>query len=625
MADRLAGSLSPHLLQHASDPVDWHPWGEEAFERARQRDVPVLLSVGYAASHWSRVMGRESFADPAVGTAVDAGFVAVLVDREERPDVAAAHLAATAALTGQAGWPLTVFLTPEGDPFHAGTYYPAEAAPGAPSFLQVLDAVRSAWAARRAEVEATAARIAGVLAARRPPVAGMAGPRDLEAAVAQLAELEDVEHGGFRAPEGALRPPHALVCEFLLRHAAAPGRSASARSSAQTALGLAERTLAALGASAVVDPVGGGTARGALDAAGTVPHPEELLVDAAVVARAQLHRWQLTGAPAARRAAVDGCDWLLRALRTPEGGFGAGLDGEAAERRWSAEQLAAALGDDDGAWAAELLGPTGEEPGAPRLVRDPWADPHDAERWTSLRERLRAAAAPRPQPVRDDAVVTAANGLAVAALAEVGAACGRPDLVEAAARCAELLLRVHRDPAGHLLRVSRGGVAGSAPAALDDHGCLADGLLALHGATGEERWLDAAREVLDAALDRFTAGPPGRLGRQGHGPALHDTPHDALDPHLARLGRPSDPLDGAGPSGASATAGALLGLAALTGSARHRAAAEAVLAATGALALSAPLSAGWGLAVAQAALSAPLGRRVVAHGEPGRGDRPPAS
>ncbi|MBF5080428.1 hypothetical protein [Quadrisphaera sp. INWT6] len=458
----------------------------------------------------------------------------------------------------------------------------------------------------------------------------MAGPRDLEAAVAQLAELEDVEHGGFRAPEGALRPPHALVCEFLLRHAVAPGTSASARTSAQTALGLAERTLAALGASAVVDPVGGGTARGALDAAGTVPHPEELLVDAAVVARAQLHRWQLTGAPAARRAAVDGCDWLLRALRTPEGGFGAGVDGEEADRRWSAAQLATVLGDDDGAWAAALLGTTGEEPCAPRLVHDPWSDPHDAARWTSLRERLRAAAAQRPQPVRDDAVVTAANGLAVVALAEVGAACGRPDLVEAAVRCAELLLRVHRDDAGHLLRVSRDGVAGGAPAALDDHGCLADGLLALHGATGDQRWLDAARDVLDAALVRFTAGPPGRLGRQGHGPALHDTPHDALDPHLVRLGRPADPLDGAGPSGASATAGALLGLAALTGSARHRAAAEAVLAATGALALSAPLSAGWGLAVAQAALSAPLGRSPlgrppVAHGEPGRGERPPAS
>lgn len=621
MADRLAGSMSPHLLQHVDDTVDWHPWGEGAFAAARARDVPVLLSVGYASCHWCRVMAGESFADPAVGAVLGAGFVAVLVDREERPDVAAAHLAATAALTGQAGWPLTVFLTPAGEPFHAGTYYPAEPAEGVPSFHQVVDAVASAWAERREEVEAAAVRIAAVLAGRRTPVAGIAGPRELDAAVLALAQLEDAEHGGFG---GAPKHPHALVCEFLLRHAAAPGDGRRDPSSASTALRLADRALTALAASAVVDPVAGGVATGASDAAWTVPLPERVLVDNAVVTRTWLHWWQLTGAPAGRRAALETCDWMLTALRTPEGGFGAGLDDSGGARTWSAAQLAEALGEADGAWAAELLGVTGERPSSPRLARDPWDDPRDAERWTALRERLRATRSGRAGARRDDAVVTAANGLAVAALAEVGAACSRPDLVEAAATCADLLLRVHRGADGHLLRVSRDGVAGTAQAALDDHGCLAEGLLALHGATGHQQWLVAAEEVLDAALGRFTAGPPGRLGRQGHGPALHDTPHDALDPHLARLGRAADPADGAGPSGASSTAGALVGLAALTGSARHRAAAEAALAATGALALGSPLSAGWGLAVAQAALVTRVGP-VVAQGEPGRGGGVPAS
>ena len=619
MPNALARSTSPYLLQHADNPVDWREWGDDAFAEAERRDVPVLLSVGYAACHWCHVMAHESFEDPGVAALIGDGFVAVKVDREERPDVDAAYMAATTALTGQGGWPMTVFLRPDGAPFHAGTYHPPAPVGGRPSFTQVLAAVRSAWVERRAEVDRAAAGIAAALADRsaarpRPavrvgagpgadgPGEAALGPAALEAAVAALAREEDVVHGGFG---GAPKFPPSPVLGFLLRHA---GATTATDASRAAAAGLAGRTLDAMVASGTYDQVAGGFARYAVDAAWRTPHFEKMLYDNAQLARACLHRWRLDGDPASRRAALETCDWMLAALGTARGALASSLDAdtvvdgrsvEGATYVWTPAQLSEALGAQDGAWAAELLGVDeigSFEHGASTLVltRDPWADAGEAARWGEVRERLRAARAARAQPARDDKVVAAWNGLAISALAETGALCGRADLVVAAERVADVLLEVHR-VGGSWRRTSRDGVAGGAPAVLEDLGCVADGFLALHAVTGRPRWARAAEDVLEQVLERFADDG-----------VLHDTAADAQDPRLALMGRPADPADAASPSGASAAAGALLTWAALTGSSRHRRAAQDALAAGAALAVAAPRFAGWALAVAQAAAEGPV-------------------
>ncbi|MEJ5888021.1 thioredoxin domain-containing protein [Pseudokineococcus marinus] len=609
MPNRLAVSTSPYLLQHADNPVDWWEWGPEAFAEARRRDVPVLVSVGYAACHWCHVMAHESFEDPEVGRQLAEGFVAVKVDREERPDVDAALMRATTALTGQGGWPMTVLCTPEGEPFHAGTYYPPRPHPQVPSFRQLLDAVTQAWTDRREEVVGQSARITSALAERARAAATADGaPPDaaaLEAAVRALAAGEDRAHGGFG---GAPKFPPSAACLWLLRHAA------SGAPTAGEALGLAGRTLTAMARSGTYDQVAGGFARYAVDAGWVVPHFEKMLYDNAQLARAYLHWWRLTGEPTGARVAAETCDWMLAALRTPEGGLASSLDAdttvegpdgqshgvEGATYVWTPSQLVDVLGEDDGAWAAELLGVTPEgtfEHGTStaRLLRDPWADPAEAARWTDVRARLRAARAQRPQPGRDDKVVLAWDGLAVAALAEAGVLLERPDLLAAAVRCADLLLAVHLDDDGRWRRTSRDGRAGPSRAVLEDLGDLAEGLLALHAATGDPAWAETA-EALCAEVLAEHAGDDG---------ALADVPASSDDAVLARLGPAADPTDGAAPSGTSAAAGALLAVSALTGSDTFRAAAERALAPAGALAATAPRFAGWALAVAEALVDGP--------------------
>ncbi|MEJ5946262.1 thioredoxin domain-containing protein [Pseudokineococcus basanitobsidens] len=610
MPNRLAASTSPYLRQHADNPVDWWEWGPEAFAEARRRDVPVLVSVGYAACHWCHVMAHESFEDVDVAAQMAAGFVAVKVDREERPDVDAALMRATTALTGQGGWPMTVLCTPEGEPFHAGTYYPPRPHPQLPSFRQLLGAVTEAWTERRAEVVGQSARITRALAERSAasgggPGGAPPGREALSGAVRALLAEEDRVHGGLG---GAPKFPPSAVCLWLLRHAATDAPTAD------DALGLAARTLTAMACSGTYDQVAGGFARYAVDAAWVVPHFEKMLYDNALLARAYLHWWRLTGEPTGARVAAETCDWLLAALRTPEGGFASSLDAdtvvgpegagghgvEGATYVWTPAQLVEVLGPDDGAWAAVLLGVTAEgtfEHGTStaRLTRDPWADPADAERWTGVRARLRAAREARPQPARDDKVVTAWNGLAVAALAEAGALLGRPDLLAAAVRCADLLLAVHVDDEGRWRRVSRDGRAGAPRAVLEDLGDLAEGLVALHAATGDAAWAETAEALCEEVLAEH-------VGADG---TLTDVPASGGDDVLARLGDVTDPTDGAVPSGTSAAAGALLSVAALTGADRLRAAAERALAPAGALTGSAPRFAGWALAVAEAALDGP--------------------
>jgi uncharacterized protein YyaL (SSP411 family) len=624
MPNRLTRSTSPYLLQHKDNPVDWFEWGDEAFAEASRRDVPVLLSVGYAACHWCHVMAHESFEDPATAEQMNAAFVNVKVDREERPDVDAVYMDATQALTGRGGWPMTVFLTPQGRPFYAGTYFPPRPAHGMPSFRQILAAIDDTWRQQRGDVEEAAGRIVEALAGARTPAGGAPPPSApvLAEAVRRLATEEDREFGGFG---GAPKFPPSMVLEFLLRHAAANRDGDTGR----LALDLAGRTLHAMARSGMYDQVDGGFARYAVDRAWVVPHFEKMLYDNALLARAYLHWWRLTGEPTGARVAEETCRWMLTALRTAQGGLASSLDAdtpldghgvEGLTYVWTPDQLTEVLGPDDGPWAADLLGVTAAgtfERGAStlQLTRDPWADPADAARWVAVRETLRAARAARPQPARDDKVVAAWNGLAVAALAETGALRESPELIAAAEDIGRLLLDLHRVEGGgegdgqgggpaRLRRASRDGVVGEPGGVLEDYGDVAEGLLALHNVTGAPEWLAAAGELLDVVLAVFTDAD-----------GLHDTPVDGTDPALAAVRRPHDPTDNAYPSGTSAAAGALLSYAALTGSDRHRTAAEQALGVAGAAGSRAPRAFGWALAVAEALLDGP--REVAVAGPDG--------
>ncbi len=593
MANRLAASLSPYLLQHADNPVDWWEWGEEAFAEARRRDVPVFLSVGYAACHWCHVMAHESFEDDEVARALADGYVAVKVDREERPDVDAVYMAATTALTGHGGWPMTCLLTPGGDPFFAGTYLPRT------QLLGLLAHAGEVWRTQREQLEQSGATVAARLReVTGPPPGSPIGAETLERAVAALRTGYDVARGGFG---GAPKFPPSMVLELLLRH--------HARTGSQDALAMTRGTCAAMARGGIYDQLAGGFARYSVDAGWVVPHFEKMLYDNALLLRVYAHLWRATGDPLARRVALETGDFLLRDLRTPEGAFASALDAdtvvdgqshEGLTYAWTPAQLDEVLGPDDGPRAAELLSVTAAgtfEHGSSTLQLR--ADPDDPPWWGRTRQRLLAARGARPQPARDDKVVTAWNGLAVAGLAEAGSLLGRPDLVEAAARAAALVLATH-DVDGELRRTSRAGVVSAAPAVLDDHADLAEGLLALHQATGSARWLVAAGDVLDRALARF-------VDARG---VVHDTAHDAP----ALFARPANRADNAEPAGASALAGALLTYAALTGSSRHREAAEQALEACGSVAGSEPRFAGWALAVAEAALAGPLQVAVVGSG-----------
>ncbi|MGY1796076.1 thioredoxin domain-containing protein [Geodermatophilus sp. SYSU D00525] len=586
MSNRLATATSPYLLQHADNPVDWREWGEEAFAEARERDVPVLVSVGYAACHWCHVMAHESFEDEATAAQMNAGFVCVKVDREERPDVDSVYMTATQALTGSGGWPMTVFTTPDGRPFYCGTYYPPRPAGGMPAFRQVLTAVSEAWTQRRDQLEEAGTRIAEGISRRLdlgPPTALSAA--DLDAAAAAVAADHDDRHGGFG---GAPKFPPSMLLEFLLRHAA---RSGDARS-----LEVARRTLEAMARGGIHDQLAGGFARYSVDERWVVPHFEKMLYDNALLLRLYLHLWRATGEDWARRVADATAAFLVRDLGTPEGGLASALDAdtdgvEGLTYVWTPAQLTEVLGDDDGRWAAELFGVTGRgtfEHGTStlQLLRDP----DDPARLASVRERLLAARARRPQPARDDKVVTAWNGLAIAALAEHGVLTGTPASVDAARRVAELLAGVHWVD-GRLRRASRNGVAGAPAAVLEDHGDLAEGLLALHQATGEGRWLEWAGDLLDVVAEQF-------LDAEG----WHDTAADA-EPLVHR---PFDPADGPTPAGVAAAAGAFVTYAALAGSPRHRELGEAAIGQLGLLVRRAPRAAGWAAAVGEALLAGPL-------------------
>ncbi len=556
--NRLAAERSPYLRQHADNPVDWFPWGEEAFEVARTTDRPVLLSIGYSACHWCHVMAHESFEDPDTAAVLNERFTCVKVDREERPDVDAVYMEAVQAMTGAGGWPLTAFLTPDGEPFFTGTYFPPRPVGGRPSFLQVCEAVHEAWTDRRSDLVEQAARLTAHLNA--PTVPGgteVPGPEVLDAARDLLVAQHDAVHGGFG---DAPKFPQTMALEVLLRHHHRHPDDAEA-------LAVVTRSLDAMAAGGIHDHLGGGFARYSVDRAWLVPHFEKMLYDQALLARTYLHAWQVTGEARYRRVLDDTIGYVLRDLRHPAGGFQAAedADSEGVEGRyyvWTPEEVRAVLGLDAGpvlAWWGITDAGNFEGASIPNRLRGDPAEP-EPPLIADARRRLLEAREERVRPGLDDKVLTEWNGLALATLAEAGAATGNRLWIDAAVANAEFLLAALRTPEGRWLRSwqddDEGGRARHLALAAD-HAAVLDGFVRLGEATGQARWIGAARDLADDLIELFW---------DVDDPALFTTGHDAE----RLVARSKDLLDGATPSANSLAAVALLRLAALTGDQRYR-------------------------------------------------------
>ena len=555
MNPRLAQATSPYLRAHAGNPVAWFAWGEEAFAEARRRDVPVMVSIGYSTCHWCHVMARESFEDPATAAELDAGFVSIKVDREEHPEVDAAYMAAASAFTPNLGWPLTVFATPEGRPFYAGTYFPPTPRAGMPAFRQVLAAVHEAWTERRDEIDATANAVADALAEVRTVSAGPAGAPtvdDLARAATALAAREDPRHGGFGDPASpAPKFPVATALRFLQtrvvreRAADAAGSSADAEGVSRPAA-VADRALAAMAASPLRDPVEGGFFRYATRPDWTVPHYERMLTD-----NAQLLDVASDAEPPRTDVAAGIARFLLDVLQQPTGGFGAAQDSES------------------------------------------WIDGERSEGGYYARDA--SARAGLQPPAVDGKVVSGWNGLAIGALARAGARWGEASWIESARWAAEAVLQANVDADGHLVRASLDEIASRAHATLADHGQLAAGLLALAAATGEVAYAVRARALVDACVS-----PDGTLAVPGGG-----------DPVLTRqgIGAPDASSDADEPSGVASIAEAAAALWTLGAGDGYRALAERLVAAHAAAALAQPLA--YGALLRVAAILAVAPRQVV--------------
>jgi uncharacterized protein len=547
--NHLAGETSPYLLQHAENPVDWYPWGDEALERARDLGRPILLSIGYSACHWCHVMAHESFEDPAVAAIVNENFIPVKVDREERPDLDALYMQAVVSLTGHGGWPMTVFLTPEGAPFYGGTYYPPEPRAGMPSFRQVLDGVGEAWADQGDAVAAQAARLVERLrdGAAFPPSADVPSAATLTDALVVLRGQFDPRHGGFGgAPKF---PPHAVLA-FLLRMHRSLGSA--------EALRMADVTLDRMAAGGIYDQLGGGFHRYAVDGIWLVPHFEKMLYDNALLASAYTRAWAATGSERHRQVAESTLDYLLRDLRLDHGGFASAQDADTDGHEgltyvWTPEEMRAVLGPES-ALAEAVYGVTPEGNFEGSTVLSRVLDPEEAGRRTGVdpaglegqRAALLVARDRRPQPARDEKALASWNGMALAALAEAGRRFGRPDYVDAARACAEFLLGPLSAPDGGLLRTHREGRS-AIDGFLDDYAQVAAGLIELHLATREPRWLDEARRLARLAVARFSDPEHG---------GFFDTPAEGE----ALVARPKGLDDTPTPSGNATLAGVLVSL-----------------------------------------------------------------
>jgi uncharacterized protein len=541
MANRLAEETSPYLLQHKDNPVDWYPWGEEALTRARERNKPLLVSIGYSACHWCHVMERESFEDPEVAAVMNEHFVPVKVDREERPDVDAIYMDAVQAMTGHGGWPLNAFLTPEGVPFYAGTYFPPQPRQGMPSWRMVLEGVARAWDTERDQIIDGAERIVGRLQATAQLEAPDAelDPASLDAAVQALERSYDAVNGGWG---GAPKFPNASAIEFLLR-----------RGERRMSLD----TLRRIASGGMYDQVGGGFARYSVDAQWIVPHFEKMLYDNALLARAYLHGFQVSGEPFFERVVRETLDWALRELPQEEGGFASALDAdsEGVEGKfyvWRLEEVREALGPLADA-AIEHFGMT--EAGNFEGANIPVRATEEPERLDEIKAGLLAARGQRVWPGLDDKRLTAWNALMISALADAGAVLGEPRYTDAALAAAEFILRDLRDEDGRLLRTYNQGRA-HLNAYLEDHAFLLEALLTLYEATFDPRWFAEARALADTILDRFADSERG---------GFFSTAAD----HEQLIARRKDIDDHPIPAGSSAAAFGLLRLARLTGEQRY--------------------------------------------------------
>ena len=576
--------------------------------------MPVLLSVGYAACHWCHVMAHESFEDDATAAYMNEHFVNVKVDREERPDVDAVYMQATTAMTGHGGWPMTVVLDHDGAPFFAGTYFPDRPRHGQPAFTQVLQALSEAWRDRGEEVRRVADQLREHLATSAQLPSGAVTAALLDGAVAKLAEEFDPMAGGFG---NAPKFPPTMVLEFLRRYVSSPlveERGALATSLETKAQQMLARTTAAMAGGGMYDQLGGGFARYAVDRGWVVPHFEKMLYDNAQL----VGLYARLGTDAGDRIARETADFLLRELRTPEGGFASALDAdspdpatgrsvEGAYYAWTPAQLVEVLGEEQGEWTAGVFAVTEDgtfEHGMSTLqLRHYPVGAEDQARLADARARLLAARDDRPRPGLDDKVVAAWNGLAISGLCDAGLLLGEQEHVDAAVAAGELLANLHL-AGGAILRVSRDGVAGPHAGVLEDYGCVASGFLSLVQATGDAQWLTLATGLLDHALAGFRAPDGG----------FFDTHADAE----ALVARPRDPGDNASPSGFSSMVHALVTAHALTGEGRYRDAAEEALATIAGLAERAPRFAGWSLAAAHTMLDGPLEVAVVGPAGPER-------
>jgi len=562
--NRLADEASPYLRQHRDNPVDWYPWGDEAFARAREEDRPVLLSVGYAACHWCHVMAHESFEDADTAAVMNELFVNVKVDREERPDVDAVYMEAVQALTGRGGWPMTVFLTPDGKPFFGGTYFPDRARSGMPAFTDVLRAVAQAWTERREGVLEQASQLTAALGRSgdlAPVGDGLPSVELLEQARRALSARFDARWGGFGA---APKFPTTDVLEALLVH------HARSNGTDTHALTMVTVTLDAMASGGIYDHVGGGFARYSVDERWLVPHFEKMLYDQALLVATYLHAWQVTGEARYRQVLTETVEYVRRDLRHPDGGFFSSedADSEGEEGRfyvWRPAELEAVLGP-AAADAMDWWGvtPGGNFEGASILYRPERGDLLRPAAIEQARQLLFDARARRVRPGLDDKVLTEWNCLYLAALAQAGAALGRADWLDDARTNARFLLDSLRRPDGRWLRSWQAGRAGRHPAVAADYAAAVDAFTRLAEATGEASWMTEARATADAMLGLFWDDGPGGLFTTG-------SDSEAL------ITRAKDIVDGAIPSANGNAALALLRLATLTGDEGYRERAETIL------------------------------------------------
>jgi len=621
VTNRLSQSTSPYLLQHADNPVDWYPWSEEAFELARTRDVPIFLSVGYSACHWCHVMAHESFENPSVAALMNEYFVNIKVDREELPAVDSLYMEATQAMTGQGGWPNSVWLDHDRRPWYAGTYFPPRPSHGMPSFTQVLLALNDTWNNERERVNDSSSRIMEHIGSRNDLIVNSKSDftrnevaQAVELGINSLYSEFDQDNGGFG---NAPKFPPSLVLEFLLRTQAL--QKLDGRELDDRIKQMIEQTCNAMARGGMYDQLGGGFARYSVDKTWTVPHFEKMLYDNAQLLSVYAHLYRLTGDKQALRITTETAEFLVREMRTPEGGFASALDAdsidldtghseEGAFYAWTPQQITEALGIQDANWVMQLCNVTSAgtfEHGKSVLTLH--QDPDNWDRWIALRKKLMTIRETRPRPGRDDKIVASWNGLAIRALVDAGSICNRNDWIECATGAGDLLVSTHlgadQEYPGRLVRVSRDGKAGlHALGVLEDQALVASAFLALAQVSGDDSWRKLAGTLLDDIKDHF---------QQGAG--LTDTANDVEPVAKDVATRQVDPTDNVSPSGWAATIDAALTYAALSGDTEMRAWAERFIPALIPLVASHTRFAGWGSAMFATWLDGP--REVAIAGQ----------